>query len=381
MDSPTNPVFSEHDRAHMRAALTLARRGLGNVAPNPAVGCVLVRPDLGANGRVVGRGWTQPDGRPHAETEAIRRAAELAKSSHAYVTLEPCNHEGQTGPCTEALIAAGISAVTIALSDPDPRVQGAGIQRLTEAGLIVRTGLLEDEARALNAGFLSVQERGRPWVTLKVATSADGMIAAKKGEQLWITGPEARKRGHLIRSQHDGILTGVGTIIADDPQLTCRLPGLEKQSPRRFILDTRLRTPEAAQIFGGPGQPETTIFIGETTADVTTATYRRLTGTNRIVRIEDIDGHIDLGALTGELAKQGITRLMVEGGQGINTAFLAADLIDEIVWFRAPNNIGKHGVRAFSVEESKYPDQYSAFTLRSVINLDDDRLERYLRVR
>ncbi|MEX2311694.1 MAG: bifunctional diaminohydroxyphosphoribosylaminopyrimidine deaminase/5-amino-6-(5-phosphoribosylamino)uracil reductase RibD, partial [Rhodospirillales bacterium] len=201
----------------MRAALGLASRGLGRVAPNPAVGCVLVRPDLGQSthdGLVVGRGWTQPGGRPHAETEAIRRAGTLAQGAHAYVTLEPCNHQGQTGPCTEALIAAGITSATVALEDPDPRVAGSGFKRLRDAGIAVRVGLLADQARRLNAGFLSVVERKRPWVTMKTATTLDGAIASRTGHSQWITGPAARARGHLLRAENDAIISGIGTVRA-----------------------------------------------------------------------------------------------------------------------------------------------------------------------
>lgn len=373
-------MFSDDDRAHMRAALSLARRGLGNVAPNPAVGCVLVRPDLGWKGRVVGRGWTQPGGRPHAETEAIRRAGNLAKSSHAYVTLEPCNHHGQTGPCTEALITAGVHSVTIALTDPDPRVSGTGTEKLRSAGLSVRTGLLEHEARALNAGFLSVQQRRRPWITLKIATSLDGMIAAEKGTQLWITGPSARYRGHLLRAQNDGILTGIGTVLADNPQLTCRLPGLEGQSPERFVLDTHLRVPETANILSPAHQSATTIFFGDSEETLRSATYKRLTSAYKLTPMPMTNGQIDLTAAVSMLAERGITRLMVEGGQSINTAFLNAGLIDEVAWFRAPTSIGVEGVRAFDIAGTEYPDQSGAFELTSVIDLDDDRLERYLRV-
>jgi diaminohydroxyphosphoribosylaminopyrimidine deaminase/5-amino-6-(5-phosphoribosylamino)uracil reductase len=235
----------------MRRALGLARRGLGRVAPNPAVGCVLVRADLGSSksGRIVGAGWTQPGGRPHAETEAIAQAGKLAKGAHAFVTLEPCNHQGQTGPCTEALIDAGVSAVTIATEDPDPRVSGSGVQRLKDAGIDVRCGLLEAEARLLNAGFFSRVTQNRPWVTMKTATTMDGAIASRNGKSQWITGPEARMRGHLYRAENDAILTGIGTVREDDPELTCRLPGMADRSPVRVVVDPRLEIDIAAKLF------------------------------------------------------------------------------------------------------------------------------------
>lgn len=376
MASPINSVFSDDDRAHMRTALSLAKRGLGNVAPNPAVGCVLVRSDLGEKGRVVGRGFTQSGGRPHAETEALKQAGILANSSHAYVTLEPCNHHGQTGPCTEALIQAGISAVTIALIDPDPRVQGSGTQRLKDAGIDVRTGLFMEEARNINAGFLSVQERGRPWVTVKIATSADGMIAAEKGVPLWITGTAARARGHLIRAQNDGILTGVGTVIADDPQLTCRLPGLEHQSPRRFIIDPKARmSPDAHILKLLSGDQATVVYVAK-------GADHSFAGTGAdIVPTPAHNERFDMLAMLQDIGSRGITRLMVEAGQGINDAFLAADLIDEIAWFRAPTVIGAGGVSAFSSKSIERPDQSADFERTETISLDDDQLERYLRVR
>lgn len=371
MANPINSVFTDDDRAHMRAALSLAKRSLGTVAPNPAVGCVLFRPDLGANGRVVGRGFTQPGGRPHAETEAIKQAGSLAPGAHAYVTLEPCNHQGQTGPCTEALIDAGIDAVTVALTDPDPRVQGSGIKRLKDAGLDLRTGLLEDEARAINSGFLSVQERGRPWITLKVATSADGMIAAEKGVPLWITGAAARQRGHLIRAQNDAILTGVGTVVADNPQMTCRLAGLEHRSPHRFVIDPQVRMSPDAEILKPFNGHKTVVFKG-------VKTDAKLP--NRDVEIISqplVDGRFDISSLLETMAKGGMTRVMVEAGQGLNDAFLSAGLIDEIAWFRAPTNIGPEGVSAFS---HGTPDNSPDFKHVSTIDLDGDQLERYLRV-
>lgn len=371
MVKPINSVFTDDDRAHMRAALSLARRGLGNVAPNPTVGCVLFKPDIGVNGRVVGRGFTQPGGRPHAETEAIKQAGQLARGTHAYVTLEPCNHYGQTGPCSEALIDAGVTAVTIALVDPDERVQGRGIERLKDAGIEVRTGLLEEEARAINAGFLSVQERGRPWVTLKVATSSDGMIAVEKGIPIWITGAAARARGHLIRAQNNAILTGVGTVVADNPQLTCRLAGLEHQSPRRFVIDPQARMPPDAEILKPLNGRKTLVFTGEETAEWLFETEAE------IVPQPLVDGRFDIPSLLEIMAEDGITRLMVEGGQGINDAFSSAGLIDEIAWFRSPTEIGTGGVAAFSTHS---PDTSAEFKLRTTIDLDDDRLERYLRV-
>jgi diaminohydroxyphosphoribosylaminopyrimidine deaminase/5-amino-6-(5-phosphoribosylamino)uracil reductase len=222
----------------MRAALALARRGLGRVAPNPAVGCVLVK-----DGRVVGRGWTQAGGRPHAETEALARAGEAARGATAYVTLEPCSHHGKTPPCAESLIAAGISRSVVALEDPDPRVSGSGLTLLREAGIAVDTGLLAEAAAEVNAGYLMRTRTGRPLVTLKLATTLDGRIATRAGESRWITGPLARARAHLLRAESDAVLVGSGTAVTDNPRLDVRLPGLEGRSPLRVLLDGRLRLP------------------------------------------------------------------------------------------------------------------------------------------
>ncbi|MFQ3623345.1 MAG: bifunctional diaminohydroxyphosphoribosylaminopyrimidine deaminase/5-amino-6-(5-phosphoribosylamino)uracil reductase RibD, partial [Acetobacteraceae bacterium] len=225
----------------MRAALALARRGLGSVAPNPAVGCILVR-----EGRVVGRGWTQPGGRPHAETEALRRAGAEARGATAYVTLEPCCHWGRTPPCTDALIAAGIARAVVALRDPDPRVNGEGLDRLRAAGIAVTEGVLAAEAAELNAGFLSRIRAGRPLVTLKLATTLDGRIAAASGESRWITGAAARRLAHGLRARNDAVMVGSGTALSDDPALTVRVPGLVPPGhpgPVRIVADGRLRLP------------------------------------------------------------------------------------------------------------------------------------------
>ncbi|HYF06649.1 MAG TPA: bifunctional diaminohydroxyphosphoribosylaminopyrimidine deaminase/5-amino-6-(5-phosphoribosylamino)uracil reductase RibD, partial [Acetobacteraceae bacterium] len=231
------------DIAPMRAALALARRGLGNAWPNPAVGCVILR-----GGQVVGRGWTQPGGRPHAETEALARAGEAARGATAYVTLEPCSHWGRTPPCCDALIRAGVARVCVAMGDPDPRVDGRGLARLREAGIEVVTGVLEAEARALNAGFARRITRGLPVVTLKLASTLDGRIATAAGESRWITGAAARREVHALRARHDAILVGSGTVLADDPDLTCRIPGMERVPMLRAVADARLRTPVTARL-------------------------------------------------------------------------------------------------------------------------------------
>src|SRR5438105_7402435 len=239
----TSPSARPSDLRSMRAALALARRGLGAVWPNPAVGCVIVD-----RGRIVGRGWTQPGGRPHGETEALGRAGEAARGATAYVSLEPCCHWGRTPPCTDALIAAGIRRVVVALEDSDPRVAGEGVRRLRAAGLHVDIGLCEAEAAEINVGFFCRLRNGRPLVTLKLASSLDGRIATRCGESQWITGPPARERAHALRAAHDAIMVGTGTVLADDPQLTCRLPGLAHRSPVRVIVDRHLRIPPTMRV-------------------------------------------------------------------------------------------------------------------------------------
>src|SRR5215218_7029847 len=239
--------MADDDLNHMRAALALARRGVGSTWPNPSVGCVIVRDGPGG-GQVVGRGWTQPGGRPHAEAEALARAGEAARGATAYVTLEPCSHWGRTPPCCDALIAAGVARVVVATGDPDPRVDGRGLRQLREAGIAVEQGLLETEARAVIAGFVRRITRGLPLVTLKLATSLDGRIATATGESRWITGDAARRAAHGLRASHDAVLVGSGTVLADDPDLTCRNPGMARVPIARVVADTRLRTPLGSRL-------------------------------------------------------------------------------------------------------------------------------------
>jgi len=371
-------MFGSDDRAHMRAALALARRGLGRVAPNPAVGCILVRQDLGQNGLVVGRGWTQPGGRPHAETLALAQAGDLSRGAHAYVTLEPCNHQGQTGPCTEALISAGVAIVTIALEDPDPRVSGTGSKRLVDAGIEVRTGLLNDEARRLNAGFLSVIERGRPWMTLKTATTLDGAIAARTGNSKWITGESARKRGHLLRAENDAILTGIGTVRDDDPALTCRLSGLEERSPMRVIVDPRAETPLDSQLIKSIDTVAIWLIVGDDASDDNRQALQN-SGAKIIALPTASGGRIAPQDIMHALAGEGITRVLLEAGSALSGSFMSDDLIDELAWFRAPNVMGGDSLPAIAPMAVNNPDNAMKFQHIETIPLDGDRLERYLR--
>ena len=321
---------TSEDIGHIRHALRLAARALGQSAPNPAVGCVIVSRD----GRIVGRGFTQAGGRPHAETVALSQAGPLAQGGTAYVTLEPCAHHGQTPPCAEALIAAGIARVVGATVDPDARVNGQGFARLEVAGVSVTKGVCETEARTLNAGFFNARLRKRPFVALKIAESADGFIADASGKSRWITSDLARRHGHLLRARHEVILTGIGTVLADDPLLTCRLPGLEYRSPIRAVLDTRLRLPPSSQLARTAQERRLIVF----TASENRGEALAALGVE-IVRIsKDAHGRVDLAAVLEHLAP--MTRLLIEGGPGLNASLLNQGAVDLVHLYRAPILLG-----------------------------------------
>ena len=331
------------DRRFMALALALAGRGLGNVWPNPAVGCVLVR-----DGRIRGRGWTQPGGRPHAETEALVRAGAGAQGATCYATLEPCAHVGKTGPCADALVKAGIARAVVALEDPDPRVAGRGIARLEAAGIEVARGCMEDHARALNAGFLARIERGRPQVTLKLASSLDGRIATRSGDSRWITGDDARARAHLLRARHDAVVVGAASALADDPALTCRLPGLGGVSPVRVVIDGSARLPATHALIAGAGAPPTWIVSTEALAEDGRHAGYRDAGAEVVAVAADTSGRPQLAAALEALAARGLTRVLVEGGGRLAAALLRAGLVDRIEWFRAPGAIGGDGIPALA---------------------------------
>ena len=324
----------------MRAALRLARRGLGRVWPNPAVGCVLVK-----DGLVVGRGWTQPSGRPHAETEALARAGTNARGATAYITMEPCAHPSASGPCALQLAKAGIKRAVVAMRDPDPRTHGQGINMLRNAGVVVTEGVADHEARALNGGFILRMTGHRPMVTLKVASSLDGRIATGTGESKWITGEPARAQGHALRARHDAVVVGSGTVLADDPDLTCRLPGLSDRSPVRVVFDGRLRTPLTAKLVTTARQVPTWIFTLQS-ADADRQAAFTGTGVQVITVEAGSDGSPDPQAAFRALAQRGITRALVEGGRHLTAALLRGGPIDRIVWYRAPMWLGGDGVPA-----------------------------------
>ncbi len=330
------------DQRFMAIALALAQRGLGTVWPNPAVGCVIVR-----DGMVVGRGWTQPGGRPHAETEALTRAGTSARGATAYVTLEPCNHYGKTPPCTEALIDAGIARCVVACGDPDPRVSGSGIARLRAVGIETVLGPGTNEARALNQGFFLKVERSRPLVTLKLATSLDGRIATHTGHSQWITGATARAWGHGLRARHDAILVGVGTAIADNPELTCRLPGLADRSPLRVVADSRLSLSLTSNLVRDAHRLPLWV-VCRSDADKSRIKAFRACGVDLLPLDHGAPGTISAAALLAALAARGITRVLVEGGSRLAGSLFAAGLVDRLEWFRAPLLIGGDGLAAVS---------------------------------
>jgi diaminohydroxyphosphoribosylaminopyrimidine deaminase/5-amino-6-(5-phosphoribosylamino)uracil reductase len=368
------PSSMAHDERHMHAALALARRALGTVWPNPAVGCVIV----GEYG-VLGRGWTQPGGRPHGETEALARAGERARGATAYVSLEPCSHWGRTPPCAEALIAAGIARVLVPIEDPDPRVSGRGVARLRDAGVAVETGLCAEAAREVNAGFFSRILLGRPLVTLKLATTLDGRLATHAGESRWITGEAARARAHLLRTEHDAVMVGSNTVLIDDPVLDCRLPGLAHRSPVRIIADSRLRLPLTARVVADARRVPTWIVTLASTDAARQEAFREC-GVELIAVDPDASGAIDLDAALRRLAEKGLTRVLVEGGAVLAASLLRAGLVDRVAWFRAGMVIGGDGIPAVAPFGLDKLAEAPRFRRIDVETIGEDVLERFARV-
>ncbi len=347
------------DVRFMRMALGVARRGLGRVAPNPAVGCVLVR-----DGHVLARGWTAPGGRPHAETQALARAGAAARGATAYVTLEPCAHEGETPSCAAALIAAGVVRVVAAVEDPDPRTAGKGLAALADAGIAVTRGVCEAEAAALNRGFFLKVLEHRPLVALKLATSLDGRIASRSGSSRWITGDAARRHGHLLRARFDAILVGRGTVLADDPDLRCRLPGLEDRSPVRVVLSRGEPVPKGARLLDHLDAAPVLVLTPQAFEDEAAAN----------------DGWLHPREVLEALALRGITRLLVEGGATTAAHFLRAGLVDRLYLYRAPALVGGDGLAAIGPlgvdDVSRDMPRFRAVATRA---LGSDRLDVYER--
>jgi diaminohydroxyphosphoribosylaminopyrimidine deaminase / 5-amino-6-(5-phosphoribosylamino)uracil reductase len=358
--------------AHMRSALALARRGLGDTWPNPSVGCVIVN-----NDRVVGRAVTAPGGRPHAEPQALAMAGAAARGATAYVTLEPCCHHGRTPPCTDALIAAGVARVVIGAHDPDPRVNGQGVAKLRAVGIAVEQGVLEEDANEILAGFARRVTTGRPLVTLKLASTLDGRIATRSGESRWITGEAARRAAHALRGRHDAVLVGVGTVLADDPDLTCRLPGFRATPNVRVVADSHLRTPLTARLVATARETPVWMLIRHGTDPVRRAAFADLG--IRLIEVPGSDAGVDLQAGLIALGTAGITRLLVEGGAQIAAALLRAGAVDRIAWFHAPAVMGGDGwpaVQAFGIGTL---DEMPRFVRRGVTPAGSDILSEFAR--
>ena len=362
------------DQSHMRAALALARRGLGTTWPNPSVGCVIVR-----DGGVVGRGTTAPGGRPHAEAVALAMAGDRAKGATAYVTLEPCCHWGRSPPCTDALIAAGIARAVIGATDPDSRVNGQGLAKLRDAGIAVETGLLEAEALETLIGFNHRITLGRPMVTLKLASTLDGRIATHSGESQWITGTPARRLAHAMRGRHDAVMVGVGTVLADNPELTCRIPGFRPTPVVRIVADSHLRTPLTSRLLSTAGEIPTWFLLREGTNLAREEAFTDIGA--KLIKIRGSSAGVDLTAAMTALGAAGLTRTLVEGGGQLAAALLRADLVDRIAWFHAPSVMGGDGWPAVQAFGTKTLEQMPRFRRDCITPVGDDILSEFTRQR
>jgi diaminohydroxyphosphoribosylaminopyrimidine deaminase / 5-amino-6-(5-phosphoribosylamino)uracil reductase len=364
------------DQRFMQLALTLGRRGQGRTWPNPAVGAVVVK-----DGVILGRGWTQPGGRPHAEPEALGRAGEAARGATLYVTLEPCSHVGKSPPCADAIIAAGIARVVSAIEDPNPQVGGQGHARLRAAGIAVDVGLGAAEAARDHAGHFRRVRDGRPHVILKLAVSPDDKIAAAGHKPVAISGEAAKSRVHLLRAQCDAILVGIGTLLADDPLLTCRLPGLEARSPVRVVLDRALRIPGTSRlVHSARATPLWVMTSGLAEAPAAMKLGAAGAQVIRVATTTPPSPGLDLPGVLHALAEKGITRLLVEGGARVASSFVAAGLVDEVWLLRGPDPVGADGVPALDALPLSSITQSPTFKLRASESLQKDTLTIYERI-
>lgn len=339
----------------MARALELAARGLYTTDPNPRVGCVLVR-----DGEIVGEGWHERAGEPHAEVHALRAAGALARGATAYVSLEPCCHHGRTPPCADALIEAGVARVVAAMQDPNPSVAGAGLRRLAEAGIETGSGLLSAQAAALNPGFVKRMVCSRPFVRAKLAASLDGRTAMATGESRWITGEPARGDVHRLRARSSAILTGIGTVLSDDPALTARVPGVSRQ-PLRVVLDSALRMPTGARVLSEPGA----VLVLTCSEDGAAADALRRAGAE-VVQLPGSAGRVDLQAAGEELARRDLNEVMVEAGPTLNGALLQAGLVDELVIYLAPVLMGADARGLFELPGLERMAERPAVTITDV---------------
>ncbi|WP_424941728.1 bifunctional diaminohydroxyphosphoribosylaminopyrimidine deaminase/5-amino-6-(5-phosphoribosylamino)uracil reductase RibD [Aliiroseovarius crassostreae] len=354
----------------MKLALSLGRRGMGSCAPNPAVGCVLVR-----DGHIIGRGWTHPGGRPHAEAIALAQAGN-AKGATAYVTLEPCAHHGKTPPCAQALIDAGVVRVVVALGDPDPRVDGGGFAMLRAAGIAVEVGLCADEARHDLAGFLLKTTEGRPWITLKLANSFDGRIATATGESQWITGPDARRYVHALRARHDAVMVGGGTARDDDPALTVRGLGVTRQ-PTRVILSRHLDLPQNSQLARTAADTPVLLCHGRKAPKDRVAFWRAQGAI--CLEVAEQNGTLDAVSVLQALGTHGLTRVFCEGGGGLAASLLMAGLVDELIGFTAGVALGAEGRPSLAAMGITQLTDAPRFRLVETRALGGDVLHRWAR--
>ena len=360
------------DRRFMELALALGRRGLGRTHPNPAVGAVVVK-----DGVIVGRGWTQPGGRPHAEPVALAQAGSAARGATLYVTLEPCSHIGKSPPCTDAVIAAGIKRVVSSIEDPNPEVAGQGHTKLREAGIAVDIGLCAAEAARAHAGHFRRVRDKRPHVILKLAVSTDDKIAGAGRKPVAVSGELARARMHLLRAQCDAILVGIGTVLSDDPLLTCRLPGMEARSPVRVVVDRALRIPATSRLVHSARNTPLWV-VTSNLAEAPAAAMLGAVGA-QVIRVASTPTGLDLPAAAHALAGRGITRLLVEGGARVASSFVAANLVDEFWLLRGPDAIGADGVAALNALPLAAITQSPVFCVRASESLGSDTLTVYER--
>jgi diaminohydroxyphosphoribosylaminopyrimidine deaminase/5-amino-6-(5-phosphoribosylamino)uracil reductase len=344
----------------MTRALRLAERGMYTTTPNPRVGCVLVRDD-----QVVGEGWHERAGGPHAETVALHQAGAAAKGATAYVTLEPCSHHGRTPPCANALIAAGVRRVVAAMCDPNPAVCGAGIERLRSAGIEVDVGVLGDAAHELNIGFVARNERGTPWVRLKIAATLDGKTALLNGVSQWITGPEARRDGHAWRARACAVLTGIGTVRDDDPQLTVREVATPRQ-PLRILVDSRMEVSPDAKILAGGGA------LVVAACDDAEKRKRLCDRGAEVVVLPNAAGKVDLAALMCELGRRALNELHIEAGFKLNGSLLREAVVDEILLYLAPSVVGDAAHGMFNLPELSDLSGRHALKVQDLCQIGDD---------
>ncbi len=353
-------MFSAADHQHMAQAMRLAEKGLFSTSPNPRVGCVMVQA-----GEIVGMGWHEKAGSPHAEILALDRAQAKARGATAYVTLEPCNHQGRTGPCTEALVKSGIARAVVALQDPNPLVNGVGLARLNAAGIQVDCGLLENEARELNIGFVSRMARGRPWVRMKVSASLDGKTALNNVKIQWITGEAARRDGHHWRARSCAVLTGIGTVKDDDPQLTVRHVDTLRQ-PLRIVVDSRLEISPSAKILQGGN-----VLVFCAVDDEQKAARLRAQGAELMV-FPSREGKVELAQMMAHLARLGVNEVLVEGGFKLNGALLRAGLVDELLVYLAPHLIGNGARGMFNLPELADLEQRCKLKIHDLRKVGED---------